>query len=137
MKVADKRQKHTKMAQRPLQDLVRIANVANCDNLREDCERRFCTAAKAADKDYGGQIDRNTRRKARYQELLEQAMQHQKPPTDKDEWDLYGDDDVPVGVDIVTRASTTKYRVKTKPEMSGTVFTGTHLFPEDTPGTGE
>jgi Domain of unknown function (DUF4157) len=130
-KVKYKDPKHTQMAKRTVQNMVDIAGVASCDkDLTEPCEQIFCIAAKAKDKVYGSQIDKNTRRESRIEALLEQAWEGEKPPS-SGPWEVTAEDDDEVGFDIDITGGTTRYRVKTNVTTGGKVFTETHLFPED------
>jgi hypothetical protein len=136
-KVKYRDQKHTKMARRTNPDMVRIAGVGDCDrDLTEACEKAFCGAAKARNRIYGSQIDKNTRQESRIEELLEQAWKGQRPPS-SGPWEVTAEDGDEVGYDVnianpsTGAGPTTKYRVKTTVTTGGKVFTETHLFPED------
>jgi hypothetical protein len=119
------------MAQRDLPDMVRIAGVGDCDaDLAEDCEKKFCKAAKAKDKVYGSQIDKDTRDVDRYKALLEQAWAGKRPPS-SGAWEESAEDATNVGFDMDRGGPSTKYRVKTTVTTGGKLFTETHLFPEN------
>jgi hypothetical protein len=123
--------KHTRMAKKSLPRIVGVAK-ANCEDEKlEDCEKNWCKAAKIKDKEWGGQIDKNTGKKQRYIELHIEAWKGVKVPERSGRFEAEATADSDIGFDMKAQASTQKYTVHVELGTRGKDFNDTHLFPKE------